>query len=577
MSPLWLCILQLFADNHSNSSKSSRQTDFRVQHQVVTPLAHGNSSRRCLKVIVGIWSWDPALYGSEKSAKEKSQRQVWRRYGLSKLGTTNSALQCGFNYAFVFGRTSTSDILKESNKEEDIKILSLPEGVNNGKSIAWFRYVVQNYKNYDYVFKIDSDTRICPSFLLYELYKANRSAYVGTLSDCGPFKHCKLPFSYFSGGLYGLSFNMLNRIVERFSEIPRFRYSFEDMNTGHWVYHFDPKKAMGRYDINFNPRENMTGVNTSIAVFNQRNHLTADIYPAGCIDREAFSPGNEPLGLERVNCTRLDPVPMVVYAFWFGKNMSGARRNAYKSLITNVGVPVVLVTSANLHTFNLTESPMHPAVDLNESLSKVHLTDYLRVYFMHHYGGGYHDVKPRNIGSSWKPYFEKINKDCNVWMYGISEEEPGAIGCDESYVLGIPECDKVRSAAEEIDAISKGRYALQGSWAKCCDIVRSNWRHMLANGAYIMRPNTLLTKEWLKNVESHLTAKYEMVKEHPAPKQRCCQPNMPPYPFRWAELHGEALHPLQVKYQAHLSSGLTRWANGQYRDEKVEDSLLVVH
>jgi hypothetical protein len=243
--------------------------------------------------------------------------------------------------------------------------------------------------------------------------------------------------------------------------------------------------------------------------------------------------------------------------------MKGHRLAAHKSFIDNIGVPVCLVTESNLAQFNKSGSPMHP-VAFEGALSKNHLADYLRVYFMHHYGGGYHDVKPHAAAASWADYFSAF-KNASLWMVGIKVQVQYQIGCDESYVLNDARCDAVCSADEQQRAQEMG-LALQGSKGKCCRLVAHSWESLLSNGAYIMRPHTSLTREWLQNVEAHVSAKFAELLAHPAPYPRCCNPPQAPYPFRWGEMHGEAFHPLQWKYSQHLKGGLPRWAPGPYGD-----------
>ena len=74
----------------------------------------------------------------------------------------------------------------------------------------------------------------------------------------------------------------------------------------------------------------------------------------------------------------------------------------------NIGASVELVTDTNLHEYNIPESPMHPAV-CSKTLSAIHKADYLRVYFMHHYGGGYHDVKPHSASNNWTAVFSEFD------------------------------------------------------------------------------------------------------------------------------------------------------------------------
>ena len=111
-------------------------------------------------------------------------------------------------------------------------------------------------------------------------------------------------------------------------------------------------------------------------------------------------------------------VPRKVWVFWFGKEMHGARKVAYHSLLSNIGVEVELVTVKDLHRFNVSTHPFHKAIrfPLGNGLSAIHVGDYLRAYFMHHYGGGYHDVKRHDAGGSWAPFFDVIEKDPNIWV-----------------------------------------------------------------------------------------------------------------------------------------------------------------
>ena len=176
---------------------------------------------------------------------------------------------------------------------------------------------------------------------------------------------------------------------------------------------------------------------------------------------------------------------------------------------------------------------MHAATGMG--LSKNHLADYMRVYFMHHFGGCYHDVKPRPANSSWAPAFDAFAANASAWVLGIREFRHTGAGCDESYVTGAPLCEAVRSASDRAAAVAAvGR--LPKTIGKCCRMVRRDYKKLVSNGAYCMRRASPLTAEWLANVESHLTAKLARLAAHPSPMPRCCHPNGPypkgPYPFR---------------------------------------------
>ena len=95
-------------------------------------------------------------------------------------------------------------------------------------------------------------------------------------------------------------------------------------------------------------------------------------------------------------------VPFVTYGFWFSTLVggpSGKRREALDLMAQNLGTPFLLLTRDNVTDFQLPQHPFHPAVNYTltngEGLSGNHLSDYLRLYFSFHYGGAYHDIKPR--------------------------------------------------------------------------------------------------------------------------------------------------------------------------------------
>jgi len=95
-------------------------------------------------------------------------------------------------------------------------------------------------------------------------------------------------------------------------------------------------------------------------------------------------------------------VSNTIYCFWTGSNeMSDARKQSLEQLKQVSDMNVILVTKDNLHTYILPDHPLHEAY---KYLSETHKSDFLRIYFMNFYGGGYSDIK-RATGS-WKPAYE---------------------------------------------------------------------------------------------------------------------------------------------------------------------------
>lgn len=211
-----------------------------------------------------------------------------------------------------------------------------------------------------------------------------------------------------------------------------------------------------------------------------------------------------------------------VWAFWFGhsnsvpKPMAGARKAAFEHMIKNIGVPVVLVTDDNLGTY-APPSTIHPAF---QYLSGVHKSDYLVGYFMHRYGGGFHDIKRET--HSFKPYFDVINQDDKIWAIGYQEVSPNDVACNPA-------------AAQRIGIE--------------CHAVKENWRHVIGNGMAIFRPRTRLTTAWMNIVHARLTKMHDLLALHPAPFSRCCFEHESGYPLTWNELKGGTIHPLQTFFK----------------------------
>lgn len=234
-------------------------------------------------------------------------------------------------------------------------------------------------------------------------------------------------------------------------------------------------------------------------------------------------------------------LPRLVWAFWFGAPMDGARLVSFQNMTEGLGIPVRLVTLKNLHNYNLSDSPIHPAFHL---LTDIHKADYLRAYFMHHYGGGYHDVKhaPPTSSAIWPKFFDKFHTDSNIWLAGGTY---GSYACgEENFETGW--CDRLHSQHE-----------------KCCPELQSNISQLKVHipdvQAFIARPKTPLTATWIRLLHAKLDKAYPALKKHPGPPGRCCMVwhhHSNSYPFIWPEICGEITTPTFAKYQDHIIMGL---------------------
>lgn len=207
-----------------------------------------------------------------------------------------------------------------------------------------------------------------------------------------------------------------------------------------------------------------------------------------------------------------EPVPRVIYAFWTGENsMSEVRAAVFRTLVeANPDVPVRLITPAELPAFIVPEHPLHPAY---EHLHYVHRADYLRAYFLHHHGGGYADIK-RTV-NSWAPAFDRMD-DSDAWLMGY------------------------RNPVRWMTPNFSDR-RLQRLMVRTSDL-------RLGQAAYISRPGTPLTAEWLHHLERKLDAALPALQEHPGDARG----SDPLYPLGWTEILAQILDPLTVKYHEHL-------------------------
>lgn len=214
--------------------------------------------------------------------------------------------------------------------------------------------------------------------------------------------------------------------------------------------------------------------------------------------------------------TKLDSgrgeIPRVLWCFWTGANeMSPTRRQCFDQIgALNDDLQVVLVTQANLEQYLVEGAPLHPSYD---HLSYVHRADYLRCYFMHHWGGAYTDVKkPR---TPWRPALERLEGNSEKWILGYREissglcaQLPGPLGRD----------------------------------------LRRFHRSLVGMGAFAFRPDTSFTAEWTTELYRRMDRLAPALARSPG-NERGTNPS---YPVRWAELLGEIVQPLCLKYHERI-------------------------
>ena len=207
-------------------------------------------------------------------------------------------------------------------------------------------------------------------------------------------------------------------------------------------------------------------------------------------------------------------IDRVIYIFWTGDNNITPNRMAGIQSLENVcGVEVKLITPKNLGEYIKEDDPLPNAY---QYLSLNHKSDYLRSYFMYHYGGGYADIK--TYYSSWVPAFDKLEKS-------------------DAYAIGYREVDYLGAANQGMEDCLLKRD------------LHYYWRHLIGNGSFICRPYTKLTEEWHAEAKRKLVAYSDELKIHPA---KDIFGKNADYPILWPGMQGMIFHPLCLKYKDKL-------------------------
>jgi hypothetical protein len=215
--------------------------------------------------------------------------------------------------------------------------------------------------------------------------------------------------------------------------------------------------------------------------------------------------------LSKANERKKDP-SKVIYTFWTNDTeITENRKNSLEQLELMCDCQVVLVTKDNLHEYILSSEPLHPAY---KYLSETHRSDYLRTYFMKFHGGGYSDIKKTT--GSWLKGFEELEAS-DKWINGYTELEKGVVH----------------------------------------EPVKSFYKELLGNCAYICKPNTPLTNEWYADMISLLDAKLEKLRLYPSTfPQDCAHLSNGKYPIGWGEMLGDIFHRVSYKYKDKLMNTL---------------------
>ena len=227
----------------------------------------------------------------------------------------------------------------------------------------------------------------------------------------------------------------------------------------------------------------------------------------------------------------------VIFVLWLGDEQINETR---QQAINNMPKWTILITKDNISNYILPDYPLHPAYNY---LSTIHKSDYLRCYLMHHYGGGYSDVKSTNF--AWDKAFEKMNQHSDIMIMGVKTTY------GHTYA-GIEE------------------------WSPSTrDEIISNIDKFLCMGWFICRRNTQLTSEWYNELNKRLDFYLPKLQLNPAKFTRECfhphlgcaldrpdwegggvQNGKSQYPISWNVLLSQILYPIQLKYMKNIDNTL---------------------
>lgn len=212
---------------------------------------------------------------------------------------------------------------------------------------------------------------------------------------------------------------------------------------------------------------------------------------------------------KRIPVNDIQKIDRVIYCFWTGNNeITKNRKDSLIILEKNTGIKVKLITIDNLSNYILPDFPLHPSY---QYLSLVHKSDYLRCYFMYHYGGGYSDIK-RNY-NNWEDVFNDLENQSDKYIAGYPEFDPTKMG------------GKGENIALNNDIFK---------YYKLC----------IGNCGFICKPYSIFVAEWYQELHEKLDLFYVELEKTPGIGRGFNEG----YPIGWFDILSKIMVPLSLKH-----------------------------
>lgn len=242
-----------------------------------------------------------------------------------------------------------------------------------------------------------------------------------------------------------------------------------------------------------------------------------------------------------------------IFAFWTGDNIMPDIRKRCLDSFGVTGLEPTLVTRETLPQWIVPGQPLHPAY---EFLSPVHRSDYLRAYFMYHYGEGYADIKQQT--GSWLPTVQRVNDSRFLIGAGYREIRGNSAWLQQSRVDG-----KVYILSKSVPTFLA---------VIMTAIMRTLRPLMIGNGALYFKPKTAYARLWLSETERRLDRFLPTLRNHPAQVVRDRLGYPSGYPIPWTFVLADITQPLMTLFFPVISRSLPCPLLTDYDDSQAEAS-----